>query len=74
MLVLSRFIGERITIGDDIVIEVVDIRKAKRGDSKVRLGIQAPRSIPIHRQEVYDAINEQFSEAAEEDNPIHPNP
>ena len=51
MLVLSRRIDEVITVGDDIKIVCVDIR----GD-RVRLGIIAPKSIPVHRQEVYDAI------------------
>ena len=51
MLVLSRQRDESIVIGDNIVITIVDIR----GD-KVRLGIQAPVEIPVHRQEVYDAI------------------
>lgn len=51
MLVLSRKKDESIVIGDNIVITVVEIR----GD-KVRLGIQAPREAPVHRQEVYDAI------------------
>lgn len=51
MLVLSRHRDESIIIGDDIVITVVDVR----GD-KVRLGIDAPTDIPVHRQEVYEAI------------------
>ncbi len=51
MLVLSRHRDESIMIGDDVVITIVDIR----GD-KVRLGIQAPTKIPVHRQEVYEAI------------------
>ncbi|WP_437205450.1 carbon storage regulator CsrA [Planctomicrobium sp. SH664] len=51
MLVLSRHRDESIMIGDNIVITVVDIR----GD-KVRLGIQAPTEVPVHRQEVYEAI------------------
>lgn len=51
MLVLSRQRNESIIIGDDIVITVVEIR----GD-KVRLGIQALTEIPVHRQEVYEAI------------------
>jgi len=51
MLVLSRHRDESIMIGDEIVITVVDIR----GD-KVRLGIDAPQDVPVHRQEVYDAI------------------
>jgi len=51
MLVLSRQRDESIIIGDSIVITVVDIR----GD-KVRLGIEAPKEVPVHRQEVYEAI------------------
>ena len=51
MLVLSRHRDESIMIGDDVVITIVDIR----GD-KVRLGIKAPQEIPVHREEVYDAI------------------
>lgn len=51
MLVLSRHRDESIIIGDNIVITVVDVR----GD-KVRLGIDAPTDIPVHRQEVYEAI------------------
>ena len=51
MLVLSRKKNESIVINDDVTIVVVEIR----GD-KVRLGIQAPQSIPVHRKEVYEAI------------------
>lgn len=53
MLVLSRKKNERIVIDNQIVITVVDIR----GD-KVRLGIEAPRDVDIHRSEVYEAIRE----------------
>lgn len=51
MLVLSRKNDEVIRIGSDVIIKVVDIR----GD-KVRLGIEAPSEIPVHREEVYRAI------------------
>ena len=59
MLVLSRHRDESIMIGDDIVITIVDIR----GD-KVRLGIQAPQHVPVHRQEVYEAIQRENRKAA----------
>ena len=59
MLVLSRQRDETIMIGDDVEITVVDIR----GD-KVRLGIQAPTEIPVHRQEVYEAIQRENLRAA----------
>jgi carbon storage regulator len=52
MLVLSRKKNESIVINNDIVITVVEIR----GD-KVRLGIVAPKDVPVHRQEVYEAIH-----------------
>ena len=52
MLVLSRQRDEKIMIGDEIEITVVDIR----GD-KVRLGIVAPRDVSVHREEVYEAIH-----------------
>ena len=51
MLVLSRKKNESIVINNDITIVVVEIR----GD-KVRLGVEAPREVPVHRREVYDAI------------------
>ena len=51
MLVLSRKKDERIVIGEDIFITVVEVR----GD-KVRLGIEAPKEVPIHRQEIFDLI------------------
>ena len=51
MLVLSRQRDESIMIGDDVEITIVDVR----GD-KVRLGITAPKTIPVHRREIYDAI------------------
>lgn len=56
MLVLSRHKDEQILIGDNIVITVVDIR----GD-KVRIGFDAPQSVPIHRREVWDKINQQIA-------------
>ena len=61
MLVLSRKKNESIVIDDNIVVTVVEVR----GD-KVRLGIQAPKEVPIHRSEIHEAIrNEQA--AAEKD-------
>ena len=57
MLVLSRKKDEKIVIGDNISIMVVEIR----GD-KVRLGIDAPRDVSVHRREVYDAIKRKESE------------
>jgi carbon storage regulator len=60
MLVLSRQRDESIMIGDKVVVTIVDIR----GD-KVRLGIQAPGEIPVHRQEVYEAIQRESRKAGQ---------
>ena len=51
MLVLSRYKDQSIYIGDDIVVTIVDVR----GD-RIRLGIEAPSTVPVHRQEIYEAI------------------
>ncbi len=60
MLVLSRQRDQSIVIGDKVVVTIVDIR----GD-KVRLGIEAPEEIPVHRQEVYDAIQRENQRASQ---------
>lgn len=72
MLVLSRKRNESVVINDQIVVTVIEVR----GD-KVRLGIQAPRDVPIHRSEIMAAIRKaQAAEAAETgenaDEPIVP--
>ena len=54
MLVLSRKVGESIIIGPDkVVVTILEF-----GHGKVRLGIEAPASIPVHRQEVWDRLHE----------------
>jgi carbon storage regulator len=60
MLVLSRKKNESIVINNDITIVVVEIR----GD-KVRLGVEAPKEVPVHRREVYDAIRRNDAAAAQ---------
>ena len=64
MLVLSRKKNESIVINDDITIVVVEIR----GD-KVRLGVEAPKEVPVHRREVFDAIHRNDAAAAEQKAP-----
>jgi carbon storage regulator len=59
MLVLSRTRDESIIIGDNVVVTVVDVR----GD-KVKLGIEAPQDITVHRREVYEAIRRENQQAA----------
>jgi carbon storage regulator len=62
VLVLSRHAGESITIGDDVVVTVLEVR----GDV-VRVGIDAPRSVRVHRQEVYRELQEANRAAAQAD-------
>jgi len=62
MLVLSRKKNESIVINNDITIVVVEIR----GD-KVRLGVEAPKEVPVHRREVYDAIKRNENENGKTD-------
>jgi carbon storage regulator len=69
MLVLSRQRDESIMIGDDVEITIVDVR----GD-KVRLGITAPKSIPVHRREIYDAIQREKAEKAQVDGQVASTP
>lgn len=60
MLVLSRRRDQRIHIGDDVEIVVVEVR----GDN-VRLGIEAPKGVPVHRHEVYEAIQRKKAKGGE---------
>ncbi|GMA35631.1 MULTISPECIES: carbon storage regulator CsrA [Demequina] len=59
MLVLSRRIGERLVIGDDIVLTVIDVRS-----DGVRLGIDAPRHVKVSRAEILEAVKDENVEAA----------
>ncbi len=60
MLILSRKAGEKIMIGDDIAVSVIEIR----GD-QVKLGLEAPRSVKVYRREVFDAIRSENQAAAD---------
>ena len=67
MLVLSRQKDESIMIGDDVEITIVDVR----GD-KVRLGINAPRSVAVHRKEIYLAIQKEKEQEQSSNSPAAP--
>lgn len=63
MLILSRRVGEAVTIGADVTITVLSVK-----GNQIRLGIQAPKSVAVHRQEIYNRIQmEQDPDAATED-------
>ncbi len=67
MLVLTRRLGEIIRIGDDISIRVMDIQRGQ-----VRVAIDAPRHIPVHREEVYQQVQEENRRAAEAAHGVDP--
>ncbi|MDR1099132.1 MAG: carbon storage regulator CsrA [Treponema sp.] len=66
MLILSRKINEKIMIGEDISISIIEVR----GD-QVRLGVDAPKTVKVFRQEVFDAIKAE-NKAAAESTPVFP--
>ncbi len=61
MLILTRQIGETLVIGDDIRITVLMVR-----NSQARLGIDAPRSVPVHREEIYRRIRAERADHAKD--------
>ena len=66
MLILTRKSGEAIRIGDHITLKVIEIR-----GNQVRIGIDAPRSLAVHREEIYALIQEQ-NKAAAQSSPVNP--
>jgi carbon storage regulator len=60
MLIITRRPGEKIMLGDDIVVHVMEIV----GNS-VRVGIQAPRSVPVYREEIWNAVRDENRAAAD---------
>lgn len=66
MLILTRKSGEGIRIGDSVTIRIIEIR-----GNQVRLGVEAPKNISVHREEIYDLILEQNTMAAQS-SPVDP--
>jgi carbon storage regulator len=60
MLIITRRAGEKIMLGDDIVVEVMEVV-----GNTVRVGIQAPRAIPVYREELWDIVRAENQAAAE---------
>jgi carbon storage regulator len=69
VLIITRRAGERIMVGDDIVVEVMEMV----GNS-VRIGISAPRSVPVYREEIYAAVRDENRAAADAAPVELPNP
>jgi carbon storage regulator len=62
MLIITRRPGEKIMLGDDVVIEVIEA-----SGSSVRIGIDAPKSIPVYREEIWAAVKEENAAASDAD-------
>ena len=60
MLIITRRAGEKVMVGDDVVVHVMEIV----GNS-VRVGIQAPRSLPVYREEIWDAVRQENQAASQ---------
>ena len=61
MLILTRRVGETITIGDDITVTILGVK-----GNQVRVGVGAPRDVAVHREEIYRRINEEEATNADE--------
>ena len=61
MLIITRRAGEKIVIGDDIVVEVMEVV-----GNTVRLGLAAPKSVPVYREEIWEAVKQENQAAAKE--------
>ena len=62
MLIITRRPGEKVMLGDDVVIEVIEV-----SGSSVRIGIAAPKSVPVYREEIWRAVRDENAAAAESD-------
>lgn len=67
MLILTRRVGETLMIGNDVTVTVLGVK-----GNQVRVGIEAPKSVAVHRQEIYERIKEEQKEEQKEANTSQP--
>ena len=65
MLILTRRVGETLMIGDDVTVSVLGVK-----GNQVRIGIEAPREVPVHREEIYQRILNERADGAERDSDL----
>ena len=69
MLILTRRVGETIVIGDDVIVTVLGIK-----GNQVRIGINAPKDVTVHREEIYQRIQQEKSTSPKQEEPAAPAP
>ncbi len=61
MLILTRQLGETLMIGDQVTVTVLSVK-----GNQIRLGVNAPRNVPVHREEIYEKIRKENNEASQD--------
>jgi carbon storage regulator len=67
MLIITRRPGEKVMVGDDVVVHVLEV-----AGNSVRIGIEAPPSVPVYREEIWNAVREENRAAAQTPASVHP--
>lgn len=63
MLILTRRVGEALVVGDEIIINILGVK-----GNQVRIGVDAPKTVSVHRQEIYKKIQKESSNSTDEEN------